>query len=120
MLRAKPRQRLRQHVVRRHRQRREVQRATPQPAQVVERAPRILHVADDAPRIRQQQLTCGRQPAQAPRPVEKWRADRLLQLPDLVRERGLFQTDDRRRARESARVGHRHEVAQMSQFDRIV
>jgi hypothetical protein len=69
---------------------------------------------------RVQQDAAGRgEPQPFPPALQQRRAHDLLQPPDLLAQRRLGDEDPLRGVREAARVGQRHEVAQMPQFNAL-
>ena len=76
----------------------------------------MIDLGQHGPGLLQQHGPRGGQPDALAPAVQQLGADDLFQPPDLLAERGLRDVHPLRRMGEGARVGNRHEVAQMPEF----
>ena len=76
----------------------------------------MIDLGQHGPGLLQQHGPRGGQPDALAPAVQQRRADDLLQAPDLLAQRRLGDVHPLRRMGEGARVGNRHEVAQMPEF----
>ena len=77
----------------------------------------MIDLGQHGPGLLQQYGPRGGQPDALALAVQQRRADDLLQAPDLLAQRRLGDVHPLRRMGEGARVGDRHEVAQVPEFD---
>ena len=78
--------------------------------------PGMLDAAEDVLRLAQEDAAGVGQRHVMTAAIEQRHADRFLELPDLLAERRLRGVQACSRAREAQLVGHRHEIAQVSEF----
>ena len=102
-------------IARESRRDRDPQRAAAQVLHVVNRAPAFREIVQRLPRIAEIHVAGVGQPRHAPGAVEQLRAERLLELADLLGQRGLRHVQCGGRAREAAVLGDGEEVVDMAQ-----
>ncbi len=77
----------------------------------------LLGESQQVARLGVEHLACGRRFGAACAALEQLHAERFLELVDLSRQRRLRDVQPQRRRTERALLDHRHEVAQVAQFD---